>query len=402
MRKQIKRIATAAASGAILLSTAVPAFAAVDLTVTGNGAGSDNEIKLETGQATVVEQSNETDVSNTVVVNSNTGGNKVSGTTGGEVWVETGDATTKVNIANELNSNVAHVDTCDCDGEDIWIDISGNGAKSDNDVKVKSASLTALVQENEADIDNKVLATTDTGDNTVKGTTGGDVTILTGDAKVKVDIDNIANSNIGMIGGSTDGPSALDILIKKNGYKSDNTVKVEIEQATVLEQDNETDIDNFVGAGADTGENSAKGTTGGEVAIVTGDAKVKVDIDNTAGFNTADIDCGCLSYDLSATIKKNGAKSDNKIKAEIKSALAVSQDNSCGGKSPKIFSFKKSWGKDDECFDNKVFANTNTGDNTVKGSTDGEDGDPLVWTGHSLTDVIITNYGGSNVYGFDW
>lgn len=79
---------------------------AVEFNNSGNGAGSQNSINYKNNTNTTIQQNNQDSVNNNVDVNANTGGN-----TGGSI--KTGDATTEVNIKNNLNKNSATVKCCD-------------------------------------------------------------------------------------------------------------------------------------------------------------------------------------------------------------------------------------------------------------------------------------------------
>ena len=88
------------------------------------------------------------------------------------------------------------------------IEISGNGAGSDNFSTVSQNTTTSVTQTNNANVTNTVNADAKTGGNDANFNTGGDVTIDTGDATVKADIKNSLNSNAAEVNccaaGSTD------------------------------------------------------------------------------------------------------------------------------------------------------------------------------------------------------
>src|SRR3989344_295269 len=85
---------------------------AVTYDISGNGAGSNNQVNYNQQTNQTVNQSNQSNVSNNVDVNCNTGGNSASGNTGSNVGVNTGDCSSNVNIQNNLNSNNAQVGCC--------------------------------------------------------------------------------------------------------------------------------------------------------------------------------------------------------------------------------------------------------------------------------------------------
>jgi hypothetical protein len=206
-----------------------------------------------------------------------------------------------------------------------------------------------------------------------------------------------------MVGDGEEGLSKLDLLIRKNGVDSVNKIKVKLDRSIELDQENETEIENEMELKGKTGDNEVKDTTGGSVGVGTGDVEIDVEITNTSGFNSADLDnCDCAEMEVEATIKKNGADSDNVVKAELEVSLEVEQENSCGShdKPRSLFDmlFGRKHHKDDECFENELELVGNTGDNEVKDTTGEDDSDPVILTGMSKIKAMISNMGGSNFY----
>src|SRR3990167_9264011 len=134
MTKFKKQLTAALSAGSLFFSMATPALAGTTITVSGNGAFSENEAEVEMSNSTSVFQSNTAQVSNVISSNSTTGNNNANQNTSGDVLIRTGDALSDVSVENLLNSNHAAVDCCDAG--DLEIEISGNGAYSDNDVEV--------------------------------------------------------------------------------------------------------------------------------------------------------------------------------------------------------------------------------------------------------------------------
>ena len=73
--------------------------------------------------------------------------------------------------------------------------ISGNGAHSTNNCRIKIETSKKIVQVNKAFVKNVVITTASTGGNKANDNTGGDVSITAGDATVTVTITNTVNSN---------------------------------------------------------------------------------------------------------------------------------------------------------------------------------------------------------------
>lgn len=394
MNKFQKSVASAFAAGALLLNGLMPVLGATHLVISGNGSDSNNDVNVEVEHSTSVVQSNNADVTNEVNAKSNTGDNKAKGNTGGEVSVETGDATNNVSVTNTLNSNAANVDCCSNAG-DVTLEIKDNGSDSDNDIDYdsdsgsKESSNVYVRQSNYSDVTNKVYTDAKTGDNDVDDNTGGNVSVETGDASATVTLSTTANANSAKVGGQGEGAS-LSAVISGNGSDSENDIDLDLENAVWFLQGNNADVYNKVDGEAETGDNEAEDNTGGEVSIETGDADVMVAVDNMVNFNWADGDCGCLLEDVLAKIANNGEDTDNKIEAELGSQLGVEQGN-CDATGLELY--------EGDCeLDNKVKADADSGDNEVEDSTQAGE-DPAVETGDASTTVELDNSGNSNVYG---
>lgn len=381
-----RQIVSAAAAGAMLLNVAGPAFAGTSIEISGNGAGSYNYADVEQKSQTNVTQNNTANVTNNVNADADTGHNDANYNTGGDVYVETGDAHVTTDISNALNSNSAEVECCA--GGDTDVNISGNGAYSDNVVDLLQRSRTNVDQNNRADVDNDVDADADTGKNDANLNTGGDVIIHTGKATTSTSVSTLANVNTARVGsdyGSDHNPSAA-FVISGNGAGSENFITAALKKRTDLDQDNRADIDNDVDADADTGKNDANYNTGGDVVIATGKADVWAEVDNAVNFNHADVDCGC-TWDVWAKIAGNGAdvhhdKSDN----NVISLLLDSQRNFDQGNNANL---------DNDLED----LDADTGHNDAKLNTGEADSDPAIVTGDASVSNGISNSGNVNTIG---
>ncbi len=380
-----KKIAAALTSGAMFLSMTSTAFASTSIEVTGNGYDSSNSSNVSAQTSTNVVQDNSASVSNRVSSSSNTGGNKADQNTNGDVIIRTGDAQTKVNVDNMLNSNKAMLDCCSTAG-DTDVTVSGNGAKSNSDVSLSKDANTSVFQTNVADVKNDIDAIAKTGENQANqntgGTVNGGVAIRTGDARTNVDVATAANVNVAQVGGNGHVAGDTTAKIIGNGYNSDNSIDLSENNSTNVVQDNYADVYNSIEADAKTGYNKANQNTGGDTLIYTGDAKVNVAVDNMVNFNWANVDCGCQMSDLAVKVAGNGADSWNDV--------AVSHDSA-----------KDAFQTNDANLDNWVDGNAKTGDNSVKQSTGSVNGDPAIWTGDSASSFDVANSGNSNSYGSD-
>ncbi len=274
----------------------------VDVLISGNGSDSYNTVDLEMGSETEVYQQNYADVTNKVEAEAETGENEAEDNTGGSVSITTGDAKVGVDLSTTANANSATVGGEGAGGSlSAWI--TGNGTESDNDINLGLGSLVLLVQENVADVFNKVEAEAETGENDADDNTGGDVDIETGDADVDVEVDNMVNFNWADL---DCGCLLEDLWVKigGNGSDSDNTIDAELGQETLAFQGNcaegegpwgltenhgqECELENKIDAEAETGENEAEDNTGqpdGDPGITSGDAGTEVDIENSGNVN---------------------------------------------------------------------------------------------------------------------
>jgi hypothetical protein len=401
MNRLLIRVATGLSTAALVASSFVGPALALDVEISGNGANSDNTANVAVSNSTTVNQSNVANISNDVDVDADTGRNDANGNTGGNVSIDTGDATANVGVSNTANSNVANVDGC-CPN-DVNVTISGNGAKSDNDAKVGVGNSTWVVQNNLALVKNDVDVDADSGKNDANRNTGGDVSITTGDAgtgNTGVVIANAVNKNVASVGNGSNGGS-LAVVISGNGYDSDNTANVGVLSSVIVWQDNFASIRNDVDVDADSGKNDANANTGGDITIDTGDAVADVEISNLANFNAADVDsCGCI-LDGTVKIKNNGAKSDNDANVSLGDLTFVTQDNlySCG----HLPLGPNRGGKNSQKPCNDVDVDLDTGKNDANRNTDSDE--PSVETGDATADILVETTANSNVVGdvdFDW
>lgn len=327
MNRFQKRIASVLAGATLLVNVAMPAFASTTIQISGNGAGSDNGTVVNNTNQTTITQNNNATVTNNVTSTAITGGNDANFNTGGSTAVDTGNAKVTSNVSTSVNSNAANVACCGTQGADVLI--QDNGAGSQNIVNPNLSNTVTINQGNTASVYNDVHGTAETGNNDAKLNTGGDVTVTTGNAEVDASVINKANSNSAEVGGGSAvvTPTA-SFRILGNGAGSDNYITASLANVTTINQNNYAHLDNDVSASAETGGNDANWNTGGDVTVNTGDAKAGADVSNSANFNYASADCGCL-LDVLAKIDGNGA---GEGKIDTDSTIALSLYNS------KIFS----------------------------------------------------------------
>ncbi len=376
------KFTTAIATGAVLLNALAPMASAATVVVSGNGDSSDSTVNVSNANTTTVTQANTANVTNVVTSNASTGGNDANRNTGGDVKIDTGNATSKVDLSTAANVNSADVRGCNC-GQDNTVLISENGVQSDNDVNLNGGRTTALNQTNNANINNFVDSNAKTGKNDANRNTGGDVSVYTGNALSDVKIANAANQNYARVGsnGAAGQNSGSDVLIIGNGDSSDNTVTLNDYDSVALAQLNNSNISNAVYSSALTGYNDANRNTGGEVKIDTGNATTKTKVTNDANFNVASIDdCGCAVGSF-LKIAGNGVDSDNDITANEGSTTVASMLN-VGD------------------LGNFVYPTSKTGDNESDRNTGGVyGGDPAIFTGDASNEATVHNSGNTNSFG---
>lgn len=183
------------ATASLLLSAA--AFAAdTTVDVSANGANSTNKVYVSDSNHTSVYQGNTSTVVNTVTSSANSGGNKANSNTGGDVTVDTGDASSDVLITNHGSSNTANVLPCGCEQNgQVDVSVDHNGADSYNKVKIRSHESTRVKQKNTTTVVNDVYSKAKTGRNRASRNTGGTVDVLTGNSDSLVTVETWAPTN---------------------------------------------------------------------------------------------------------------------------------------------------------------------------------------------------------------
>ncbi len=389
-----KQVFSVLAAGSLLVSVATPALAETTIQISGNGAGSNNAATVTQTNTTTVSQSNTANVTNNVTSNASTGGNDANYNTGGNVTVQTGAATSNTTVANNLNSNAAQVTGCNC-GSDTNVKIDGNGALSLNQVKLTDVNATTLGQNNVANVTNNVSSDAKTGGNDANLNTGGTTTVVTGAASATSNVKTTANANVANVGGSAlagTGHSA-SFVIDGNGAGSNNWITAGLVNTNYVSQGNTANITNDVNSDAKTGGNDAKFNTGGDVVIATGMAMAKAMVDNAVNFNSANLDCGCVT-DVTAKIVGNGANpllggielpgfvDPNGIVLTLANANTLGQGN--------VSNLGNN--VDADAFTGWNDANLNTGSVTMAN-------DPAIVTGPATNVTGVSNSGNVNVAG---
>jgi hypothetical protein len=248
----------------------------IELSQTGNGAGSSNEISVNVQSNTTVEQSNNANISNNVEQNLDTGNNQASDNSG-DATIATGNISTTTDINNEnINKNIAGSSCASDCPSGISVNVSGNGAESGNNVNVDINNNTYTNQNNSANITNNVQTNANTGYNEANRN-NGDVAIVTGNIYSET---NIENSGINKSYNSVSGAhNDVDVKISGNGANSENDVNISKNKSVYYFSNNIANILNEDIQDLNTGNNKASGNNG-LVFVKTGDIYKKVNISN--------------------------------------------------------------------------------------------------------------------------
>jgi hypothetical protein len=380
------RIATAIATGTVLVGAVAPAFAATDITISGNGRDSDSTAAVSTTNTTTVAQTNVANINNNTTVNSNTGNNKANDNIGGDVTVKSGSATSGVTVQNNANTNVANVADCGCNNGGS-VEVSGNGRGSSNTVGLTQVNATGVAQTNVANVNNNTVVNSNTGHNKANDNLGGqsgdgDVEVTSGPVNTSVNVGTAVNSNVAQIGGgSTSMGDGVSAKILGNGRDSDNDIALSLVNSASVAQTNTANVNNNTVVNSDTGFNRANDNLGGDVTVESGKAKSDINVDTAANFNAAALAaCGC-DMTVTAKIADNLRDSDNSISASLSNAQAAFQTSVLNG-------------------------NNNTVDNSETGHNKANDNggavnlsDPHVQSGPADATVTVGTSGNTNTVG---
>jgi len=195
---------------------------------TGNGADSENTASVSTTQTDNTFQANQATIDNNLTLNAETGSNDTNANTGGNNLISSGDTSVNASVLNVANTNIdggnwflvlvneagqwvgrilggpegsnmaaseGMLLTVSPDGQ-ITATNAGNGAGSTNTSSSTATNTTQTTQNNTANVSNNMQLSANTGGNDANYNTGGDNTIITGDAKIIANIVNFVNNNI--------------------------------------------------------------------------------------------------------------------------------------------------------------------------------------------------------------
>lgn len=264
---------------------------AANVTISGNGALSENTANVGSNNSVVLSQNNNASISNNIDASSKTGANDAGFNTGGNTTIWTGNASTNVDVLNAANANIANVGGgAGAGNSSSSVNITGNGALSENAVDLFNNSAVVVAQDNNAAISNNVNADAKTGKNSADFNTGGSTLVKTGNANTDVNVDNLVNFNAAdvncgcVLGG-------VDVKIGGNGAESLNVVDTEANNGLWVFGDNLAALSNDVDGVSKTGLNDAGFDTGhvnGDPTVWTGESNSSTSVSNTGNVNVFD------------------------------------------------------------------------------------------------------------------
>lgn len=278
-------------------------------------------------------------------------------------------------IFSVITAGALVVNTAGVAFADTTIQISGNGAGSQNFTQVSQSNSQTVTQSNNANVTNDVHSNASTGGNDANFNTGGNTTVKTGDASTTSNVTNTLNSNAANVNCASCASGNTNVDISGNGAFSGNTVNLKSNNSTSVGQHNTANVNNDVDSNAKTGGNDAKLNTGGDVTVITGAATTKTNVSTTANSNVAQVGNGegtgaTVTPTASFKIVGNGTGSTNWINvAKLNQSATVSQGNNAS-------------------VNNDVDSNAKTGGNDAKFNTGG---DVTVYTGAAEADTNVDN-----------
>ena len=159
--------------------------------IANNGANSDNSVSYNSNVTTTVNSTNTAKITTITSGNVSTGNNHADNNKG-DVSIKSGNINVQESIRTATGSNNVHLSTGNAGV--FHLDISGNGKGSINSVKLTQNQSNIVNVSNVADILNLNIWNLITGNNTANDN-HGDVSIVSGDINVALNIKTVVNSN---------------------------------------------------------------------------------------------------------------------------------------------------------------------------------------------------------------
>ena len=164
------------------------------------------------------------------------------------------------------------------------VEVSGNGAKSDNEVTVENTNTVDLKQTNNLNVVLNITSKALTGGNKASGNTGGSTSITTGDATTETTVAVAGGDNKATVP-SCGCESDDAVKVSGNGKKSDNKVTLKNKKELKADQKGDVSVTGNITSKAKTGKNKAKNNTSGNVEIETGTSVSTTEVGVISGSN---------------------------------------------------------------------------------------------------------------------
>lgn len=242
--------------------------------------------------------------------------------------------------------------------------VSGNGEGSTNSINFEETNTDTISQENNADINNNVDASAETGNNEANGNSG-ETSIETGNIEEEITVINSGNSSQAEIGCcANEDPSSVSI--EDNGSDSENNIGIMQDSSNKINIVNELQLTNNVSLYSNTGDNEANDNDG-NVEIQTGEINLLAQILNQ-NLNSAKVSASNQNPSFAYNISGNGSGSTNSIK-----------ENNNTGNEYLVFNTLY--------LNNNIKNYSNTGGNKANKNI----GNVFISTGSVLLDIILSN-----------
>ncbi len=161
------------------------------------------------------------------------------------------------------------------------VEISGNGAHSNNTANVTNNNSVNVTQNNTLNVSVNISSSANTGGNKANDNTGGDVNITTGNANSTASLNVTGGVNVANVTScGCEDQSNDSITISGNGKKSDNKSVLNNTNKKTVNQTSKTYVSAWIKSKANTGKNKANDNTNGTVDVSTGnsDSSTMVDV----------------------------------------------------------------------------------------------------------------------------
>jgi hypothetical protein len=323
------------------------------------GFGSDNDAVVDLDNLTTFSNLNNSDIGNFLDVWVDSGGNSASMNTG-DGGVTTGDASVNpagIDVLSLANGNFANI----AGGVGETTGGASNkttGASSVNDALVDVDNVVNLINDNWGFIDNDVLASAISGQNTADSNTGS-ASIGTGASSTDVGVGNVLNTNQASVGSNPDPLGSSGAASNEvTGEASINDAAVNTANTLGVTNQNNVPgtgsygVDNNVTADAFSGYNSADSNTG--------------DSDTTTG--TSDVDVG-LATDQNSNVTYFAGFGANNDSMWNKTTGFGSINNAAVTHTDTVVVGVDSWGWIENIFDDEANSGNNTADNNTGSSS---------------------------------